>query len=95
MVDPSKKILFTKKLLKTGRETGISQTAYTPPISTSSVLFSAVEREKLFFDSGVSENTCFSRKFKPLFWASPLGPSHAFLKFFNDGISEKIKKGTI
>jgi hypothetical protein len=77
MVDPSKKILFTKKLLKTGRETGISQTAYTPPISTSSVLFSAVEREKLFFDSGVSENTCFSRKFKPLFGASPLDTSQA------------------
>jgi hypothetical protein len=59
------------------------------------VLFSAVKCENLFFDSGVSENTCFSRKFKPLFGASPLGPSHAFLKFFNDGISEKIKKGTI
>jgi hypothetical protein len=69
--DPSKK---NKTLPKTGRETGISQTAYTPPISTFSVLFSAVECEKLFFDSGVSENTCFSRKFEPLFGASPLGP---------------------
>jgi hypothetical protein len=26
---------------------------------------------------------------------APLGPSHAFLKFFTDGISQKIKKGTI
>ena len=93
--DPSKKNLFSKTLPKTGRETGISQTAYTLPISTSSVLFSAVKCENLFFDSGVSENTCFSRKFKPLFGASPLDTSHAFWEFFTDGISEKIKKGTI
>ena len=70
--------LFSKTLPKTGRETGISQTAYTPPISTFSVLFSAVECEKLFFDSGVSENTCFSRKFEPLFGASPLDSAEAF-----------------
>jgi hypothetical protein len=73
--DPSKK---NKTLPKTGRETGISQTAYTPPISTFSVLFSAVECEKLFFDSGVSENTCFSRKCEPLFGASPLDSAQAF-----------------
>jgi hypothetical protein len=76
--DPSKKNLFSKTLPKTGRETGISQTAYTPPISTFSVLFSAVECEKLFFDSGVSENTCFSRKFEPLLGALPLDSAQAF-----------------
>jgi hypothetical protein len=59
------------------------------------VFFLSVECEKLFFDSGVSENTCFSRKFKPLFGASPLDTSQAFWEFFTDGISEKIKKGTI
>jgi hypothetical protein len=32
---------------------------------------------------------------KPLFGASPLDTSHAFWEFFTDGISEKIKKGTI
>jgi hypothetical protein len=41
-------------------ETGISETAYTSRISSSSVFFLSVECEKLFFDSGVSENTCFS-----------------------------------
>ena len=96
--DPSKKNLFSKTLPETGRETGISQTAYTPlyPLFQCFFRLSSVKNYfHGFFDSGVSENTCFSRKFKPLFGASPLDTSQAFWEFFTDGISEKIKKGTI
>ena len=98
MVDPSKKILFAKKLLKTGRETGISQTAYTPPISTSSVFFSAVKCEKLFLDGGVLENTCFSRNLNHFSGHYPLTPLMLFENFslmVFDRISQKIKKETI
>jgi hypothetical protein len=90
--DPSKNILFNKKLLKTHRETGISQTAYTPPISTSSVFFSAVKCENLFFDSGVSENTCFSRNLNHFSGHHPLTPLMHFGNFSLTVFLKKLKK---
>jgi hypothetical protein len=51
---------------------------------------------KIYFSIVAFQKTPVSlENLNHFFGASPLDTSHAFWEFFTDGISEKIKKGTI
>jgi hypothetical protein len=56
------------------------------------VFFSAVKCEKLFFDSGVLENTCFSRNLNHFSGHHPLTPLMHFGNFSLTVFLKKLKK---
>ena len=90
--DPSKKNLFSKTLPETGRETGISQTAYTPLYPLFQCFF-RLSSVKNYFSIVAFQKTPVSLENLNHFWGHyPLTPLRHFENFSLTVFLKKLKK---